>query len=126
ISHIAQSFSQNARDLKQWAGAIDAGRLPVCRGLSLSQDDVIRGSAIQSIMCNGTLDFADIARRFDVEPGDYFATEIGSLHALEQDGMVDFIETGVRATSRGRLLLRIIAMCFDLYLPSLTPAAPLS
>jgi oxygen-independent coproporphyrinogen-3 oxidase len=126
ISHIGQSFSQNARHLQQWAGAIDAGTLPVCRGLSLSQDDVIRGSAIQSIMCNGELDFEQLTQRFDLEIEDYFAEEIRALRVLQEDGMVEFLPTGVRATSRGRLLLRIIAMCFDRYLPSFHRAAPLS
>jgi oxygen-independent coproporphyrinogen-3 oxidase len=92
----------------------------------LSQDDVIRGSAIQSIMCNGELDFEQLAQRFDLESEDYFAEEIRALRVLQQDGMVEFLPTGVRATSRGRLLLRIIAMCFDRYLPSFPHAAPLS
>ncbi|PKL99956.1 MAG: oxygen-independent coproporphyrinogen III oxidase, partial [Gammaproteobacteria bacterium HGW-Gammaproteobacteria-7] len=35
ISHIGDSFSQNFRDLPSWEAAIDAGRLPVWRGLNL-------------------------------------------------------------------------------------------
>lgn len=126
ISHIGQSFSQNARDLRQWSNAIDAGKLPVCRGLSLTQDDVIRGSAVQSIMCKGELDLAELDRRFDLNSEEYFARELLSLHQLERDGLLEFCEQRIRATSRGRLLLRIIAMCFDRYLPSRTVVAPFS
>jgi len=126
ISHIADSFGQNMRDLKNWERAIDAGTLPICRGLGLSQDDVIRGAAIQSIMCLGELKFSWLEARFDIDTDDYFASEIRSLKQLECDGLVEFVDNGVRATSRGRLLLRIIAMCFDRYLPSQTPGVPLS
>jgi oxygen-independent coproporphyrinogen-3 oxidase len=126
ISHIGQSFSQNARDLNGWERALDAGTLPVCRGLELNQDDAIHSAAIQSIMCLGTLDFESFAQRFEIEPDEYFAQEMASLRHLERDGIVEFVKKGIRATSRGRLLLRIIAMCFDRYLPSQTLAAPLS
>ena len=35
---------------------------------------------------------------------------------LVEDGLVEIDSTRIIATSRGRLLLRIIAMCFDRYL----------
>jgi oxygen-independent coproporphyrinogen-3 oxidase len=35
-------FSQNPRDLPGWEAAIDAGRLPVWRGMALDADDVLR------------------------------------------------------------------------------------
>ncbi|HEU4602281.1 MAG TPA: oxygen-independent coproporphyrinogen III oxidase [Steroidobacteraceae bacterium] len=126
ISHIADSFSQNARDLKSWERAIDAGTLPTCRGLSLDRDDIIRGTAIQSIMCLGELKFDALEERFDIETSEYFASEVRTLRQLERDGLLEFVDHGIRATSRGRLLLRIIAMCFDRYLPSQTTGAPLS
>ena len=46
-----------------------------------------------------------------------------SLEQLADDGLVELGPRRVAATSRGRLLLRIIAMCFDNYLQSNTPAA---
>ena len=41
--------------------------------------------------------------------------------ALADDGLLTFTRVGFQATARGRLLLRVIAMCFDRYLPA-TPA----
>ena len=46
-----------------------------------------------------------------------------AMRALEADGLLTLDARRVSATSRGRLLLRIIAMCFDTYLPQ-TEAAP--
>ena len=41
-----------------------------------------------------------------------------SVRPLTADGLVEFDGPRIVATSRGRLMLRIIAMCFDRYLPT--------
>ena len=48
---------------------------------------------------------------------------LAGLAPLVEDELVTVEENAIIATSRGRLLLRIIAMCFDRYLhrPSETP-----
>ena len=46
----------------------------------------------------------------------YFAADLERLKPLEADGLVERPAGRIRATSRGRLLLRIIAACFDRYL----------
>jgi oxygen-independent coproporphyrinogen-3 oxidase len=116
ISHIGDSFSQNPRELPAWECAIDRGQPPVWRGLELSPDDRVRADVIQQLMCNAAIDIAAIERRHDVEFWDYFAGSIARLQDLAADGLVRIGKRRVTATSRGRLLLRIIAMCFDGYL----------
>ena len=120
ISHIGASFSQNPRDLPSWEMAIDAGRLPVWRGMYMDEDDVIRADLIQALMCHGALDFRAFEQHHMIDFGAYFSESLARLTPLQDDGLVELDEGGLRATSRGRLLLRIIAMCFDRYL---TPAA---
>ncbi len=117
ISHIDDSFSQNPRDLPSWERAVDEGRLPVWRGMRLSEDDVLRADVIQQLMCHGELDFDSLGDRHLIDFREYFADALQQLAGLAQDGLVELGPTGLRATSRGRLLLRIIAMCFDRYLP---------
>ncbi|WP_028916845.1 oxygen-independent coproporphyrinogen III oxidase [Pseudoxanthomonas sp. J35] len=125
ISHIGASFSQNPRDIGSWEQAIDAGRLPVWRGMHLDADDVIRADVIQSLMCHGELDFDAVGRRHVIDFREYFRDALARLAPLQDDGLVEVGEGGLRATSRGRLLLRIIAMCFDRYLtPAAAPSAP--
>ena len=116
ISHIGETFSQNPRTLPEWEIAIDAGRLPVWRGLAMSEDDVLRGEVIQQLMCQGEIDKSRFERRFGIEFDDYFAEGLEKLAALQGDGLVDVYPDAIRVTSRGRYLLRIIAMCFDAYL----------
>jgi len=121
ISHIGDSFSQNPRDIASWERAIDDGRLPVWRGMPLDQDDVLRADVIQELMCHGRLDYARIGRRHGIDFIEYFADALPRLQVLAGDGLLEFTRAGFRATPRGRLLLRVIAMCFDRYLQAVPP-----
>jgi oxygen-independent coproporphyrinogen-3 oxidase len=123
ISHIGDTYSQNPRDLTPWEVSVDRGQLPVWRGLELNFDDQLRAEVIQQLMCNGAIDGAAIAHRFDIDFDEYFADALWRLEELVADGLV--LRDGARivATSRGRLLLRIVAMCFDRYIDSQAQAA---
>ncbi|RRN59051.1 oxygen-independent coproporphyrinogen III oxidase [Pseudoxanthomonas sp. SGNA-20] len=125
ISHIGASFSQNPRDIAGWEQAIDEGRLPVWRGMRMDEDDVVRADVIQQLMCHGRLDFDAIGRRHVIDFREYFADALARLRPLQADGLVEVDGSGLRATMRGRLLLRIIAMCFDRYLTAAGGSAPL-
>jgi oxygen-independent coproporphyrinogen-3 oxidase len=116
VSHIGDSYSQSARTLPGWEMAIDHGRLPVWRGRHLDADDVLRADVIQQLMCHGSIGIAAIERRHGIDFRTYFADALGQLRPLAADGLVSVDEERIVATSRGRLLLRIIAMCFDRYL----------
>ena len=122
ISHIGNTFSQNPRDLLSWENALDAGRFPVWRGMCMDEDDELRGAVIQSLMCHGCIDRREIETRFDLDFAGYFAAELEQLAQLQADGLVTLDPTHIRATPRGRLLVRVIAACFDRYLRSV--AAP--
>ncbi|MEE7547977.1 oxygen-independent coproporphyrinogen III oxidase [Xanthomonas sp. Kuri4-1] len=116
ISRIGDSYSQNPRDLPAWEEAIDAGRAPVWRGLTLTDDDQLRAELIQELMCSGRVDTQAVARRHRIEFEVYFAEELRALAPLQQDGLVERGDGVIAATPRGRPLLRLIAMCFDRYL----------
>jgi oxygen-independent coproporphyrinogen-3 oxidase len=90
--------------------------LPVHRGLALDDDDIIRAEVIQQLMCSGVIDRAGISARHDIDFDEYFADALLQLVPLAGDGLVEVDERHIVATSRGRLMLRIIAMCFDRYI----------
>jgi oxygen-independent coproporphyrinogen-3 oxidase len=69
-------------------------------------------------MCYDELDLEAFSKRNDVDFRSYFADELGRLVPLEQDGLIEIGQSRIRITSRGRLLLRSIAMVFDRYLAS--------
>jgi oxygen-independent coproporphyrinogen-3 oxidase len=116
ISHVGSTYSQNPRDLARWEIALDEGRLPVFRGLHLSEDDQLRADLIQALMCQGEIPMRALERRYDIAFDDYFGTCLERMRPLEDDGLVKRERDRIVATSQGRLLLRNIAMCFDAYL----------
>ncbi|WNL44660.1 oxygen-independent coproporphyrinogen III oxidase [Dyella sp. BiH032] len=116
ISRIGDSYSQNARDLVSYYAALDGGRLPVARGIALSEDDLIRREAINQLMCHGRLDKAGFGERHRLLFEVYFADALERLAPMQADGLVSMDAREIRVTPRGRMLSRIIAMCFDAYL----------
>ncbi len=125
ISRIGDSFSQNPRELPAWEIALDQGRLPVFRGMRLDEDDQLRADLIQALMCQGEVPVRALERRYGIDFDSYFADSLALLRPLAADGLVRRVPGRIEATSRGRLLLRNIAMCFDRYLnpPVDQPAA---
>lgn len=116
ISSVGGTFSQNPRELADWEAAVDAGRLPVWRGLQLDEDDQLRARVIQALMCHGEVDLDDAVRPVGIDAADYFAEALQRLRPLQRDGLA-LVEGGrVAVSARGRPLLRLLAMCFDRYL----------
>ncbi len=115
ISHVGDTYSQNPRELPDWERAVDAGRLPACRGWQMTADDQVRADLIQQIMCRGELRFDDLEQRHGVDFRRYFAADLARLRPFVEDGLVSLGKGEIRVGSRGRLVLRNIAMCFDAY-----------
>jgi oxygen-independent coproporphyrinogen-3 oxidase len=116
ISHVGDSYSQSPRKLAEWEIAVDQGRIPVWRGIELGDDDVVRADVIQQIMCRGEVDRRRVEGRYGLDFDAYFADALARLAPLAADGLVELDDARIAVTSRGRLLLRMIAMCFDRYL----------
>ncbi len=126
ISNVGASYSQNPRDLPSWEAAVDAGHMPVWRGLQLDPDDVLRAEIIQQLMCHGEADVAAVCAVRGEHFDTYFADALPRLAALQADGLAEVIEGRVRVTEQGRPLLRLLAMCFDRYLSQSAPVAQYS
>jgi oxygen-independent coproporphyrinogen-3 oxidase len=116
ISRIDNSYSQNPRDLRDWEARLDAGNLPVWRGLELDRDDVLRSELIQELMCHGKVDGYALGKRHGIDFDSYFAEELDAFQQLQRDGLASCSDGRIAATRQGRPLLRLIAMCFDRYL----------
>ena len=116
ISHVGPTYSQNPRELDAWQAAIADGCLPVCRGMRMSRDDVVRADVIQRLMCEGNVDMRDVEQRHRIAFDSYFRTALAALRPMAEDGLVEFSPGRITVASQGRLLLRNIAMCFDAYL----------
>ena len=120
ISSTGDSYRQNLKTLPEWRAALDAGRLPIEKGLRLNEEDLRRRTIIMRLMCDRRLDFAALSKMLRVNFAERYAPELASLADLEADGIVVRSPGGVEVTLRGVPLLRVVAMRFD---PNVTAGA---
>ena len=126
IGKVGASYVANVKTLDEYYQHLDAGRLPVMRGVELDADDLMRRDVIQKLMCNFELDFAAAGKQYGIRFEDYFAPDLDALKPLALDGLVELDDQSVKVTPRGRLLVRTVAMQFDKYLREATATAKYS
>jgi len=115
ISQTARTYRQNHKTLEKYYESLAAGRLPVERGLELTDEDVLRRHVIMRLMCDFSLDFASVGDAFGVDVPAHFAESFGRLDEFVADRLVEIGPRSLRVTEAGRLFIRNIAMCFDAY-----------
>lgn len=116
IGHIDNTYSQNASTTAEYQAALEAGDLPVRRGIAVDSDDRIRAAVIQQLMCYGQVDYSSFQDRLDIDFPSYFSSELTRLEPLQGDGLVDLYPDRIQITATGRMLLRTVAMVFDRHL----------
>lgn len=115
ISQSPRSYRQNFHALEAWYGAVNAGVLPLERGVFLSDEDCLRRTVIMRVMCDVSLDYAAVSRLTGVDFCSHFAAELAGLGDLEADGLLVRHPDRLEITPAGRLLVRSIAVRFDQY-----------
>jgi oxygen-independent coproporphyrinogen-3 oxidase len=116
IARVGVVYSQNARTLPEYYDALQAGRLPVLRGLAMTRHDLIRRAVIMALMCQGRVVFESIELGFLISFADYFKAELESLRELACAGLVELEPEGIQVTPLGWYFVRAVAMVFDRYL----------
>ncbi|HIP53518.1 MAG TPA: oxygen-independent coproporphyrinogen III oxidase [Chromatiales bacterium] len=118
IGKVDPTYGQNVRSLEEYYERIDAGRLPIFRGIELSRDDQIRRDVITQLICNFRLLFDTVEARWGIGFRDYFSNELPKLQGMIEDGLLRMDDDGIVVLPPGRLLIRNICMTFDRYLSS--------
>ena len=116
IGRVGPTYCQNVKVLDDYYDALDEGRLPVWRGIELTQDDLVRRAVIQSLICNFRLSVESIEIAHLIDFKRYFAGELEDLKRLADDGLVEIHPDWIVVTPRGRLIVRAVCMVFDRYL----------
>lgn len=116
IGKVGTTYSQNVRTLDDYYDRLDAEGLPCFRGWQLSADDLLRREVIQALMCQFSVSFKQVEDANAIAFHEYFATELGALKPLAEDGLIEIASDAITVTPRGRLLVRSVAMVFDRYL----------
>lgn len=116
ISMLGDNYAQNQKDLKTYYAQVEQQGHALWRGLVLSADDCLRRDVIKTLICNFQLNYAQIEQQYSIDFSTYFAEDLQLLAPMAEDGLVEITQSGIQVTARGRLLIRNICMCFDVYL----------
>ena len=116
ISQIGRVYAQNFKKEKEYFDSLNDEKLPVHKGVYLTDDDLLRREVITRVMCDFELDFKTIESQFKINFKDYFASGLKNLSEMESDGLLSIGDDGLKVSNKGRLLIRNIAMKFDGYI----------
>jgi len=116
IGHVCDNYTQNVRDLELYYEMLDAGKLPLDRGIELEPDDLLRRDIITRLICNFMLDIQAIENKWRFDFATHFKPELEDLQKMQADGLLLLKDNVLRVLPAGRLLVRNICMVFDRYL----------
>ena len=109
-------YAQNDRDVAGYRKRVESRGIATMRGYRLTEEDLLRRTVINRILCHGVLIKSEIEKEFGIRFDETFASEIARLGSFVEDGLIE-LEAGTISTSLlGRIFIRNIAMVFDPYL----------
>lgn len=113
IGSLPQGYVQNASSTVAYREAITEGQLATVRGVALSDDDRLRRSIIERLMCDFSVDLGQIASG-ETKPA--FTTELAAIDEMARDGLVRRNGLSIEIPEDSRLLVRNVCAAFDRYL----------
>ncbi len=116
ISQIGDLYCQNSSDLNQYQNTLASAQLATSRGLLCNADDRLRRAVIQQLICNFSLEFAEIEHAFNIDFQGYFGELWPQLQGMAEDGLIELDNERITVLPAGRLLVRSVCMVFDAYL----------
>jgi oxygen-independent coproporphyrinogen-3 oxidase len=106
IGTLPSGYVQNEARTAHWLRAVEAGRLPVVRGVACSAEDAARRRLIETLLC-----------AFEVEVDDPALIADGdTLQAMLDDGLAEWDGCVLRVTETGRPMVRTLGSVFDAHL----------
>ena len=114
IGYLPQGYVQNSPNLKNYREAIERGQFATARGFQLSDDDRLRRTIIERLMCDLAVDLADVTGEQDAHAT--FADEFETLSGLAADGLIVVEGTRIVVPEAMRPFVRKVAAVFDAYL----------
>lgn len=116
ISDSWYSFAQNAKTVEEYTEIVNKGNLPIFRGHLLSDEDLVIRKHILNIMCHFETSWKEDKMKFPE-----LKECLMKLEEMEQDGLVEITENGLRLPEHARPFVRNVCMAFDLRLAKNQP-----
>lgn len=119
ISDSWYAFAQNEKTLEDYYARLNKNELPVFKGHILTPEDLIIRRHILNLMCQFQTAW-DTTVQFPEKD-----SIIIQLQEMENDGLLQISEKGIRITEKGKPFVRNICMAFDLRLKRKAPQTQL-
>ena len=116
ISDSWYSFAQNVKNLEDYYQILEWDKLPVYRGHSLTNEDLIIRKHILNLMCQFETSWKNKETYFDEIP-----EVLIQLKEMENDGLLIINKDSIEVTDAGKPYVRNICMAFDLRLKRKAP-----
>ncbi|MFO1088634.1 MAG: oxygen-independent coproporphyrinogen III oxidase [Hyphomicrobiales bacterium] len=114
IGRLPSAYVQNAPANADYARRVAETGLATVRGIALSDDDRMRGYAIERLMCEHRLIRDELLEKFP-DLADELLSEIEYLADNDPDRLIERTDDGFAVTSTGRPFVRAICASFDPY-----------
>ena len=108
-------FVQNIAQELGWRHAVADGKLPIARGVAVTDEDRFRADIIERLMCDLEVVLPEACERHGRGMTELRAV-IARFEDFRQDGLLEWDGRTLKVTPRGRLLVRSICALFDAYL----------
>jgi oxygen-independent coproporphyrinogen III oxidase len=115
IGSLPEGFVQNATRVVDYREKILAGNLATIRGRPLTNEDRLRATIIERLMCELRVDLAEICRAHGMA-ANHFAHEFRKLDGLAEDGIVERDHGKISVPEAARPLVRTVCAVFDAFL----------
>lgn len=116
ISQLDDGYAQNGRDIAEYIDTINSGRLYIQRGYRLTEQEKMVREVIETLMCNYSLRWSDVASRMGVSVDEIRKAcqydEI-VISQMATDGLIIFDADQIIMNSDGRPFVRSVAAALD-------------
>lgn len=108
-------YVQNITAELGWRHAVADGKLPIARGVAVTDEDRFRADIIERLMCDFAVDLTAACDRHGRSLADLHEA-LARLHDFREDGLATWDGQMLQVTPRGRMLVRSICALFDAHL----------
>ena len=116
ISQLSSAYTQNSKDIHQYIERIESGTFAIAKGYTLNRDEQITREVIETLMCNYSLDWKELADRLSLSVDEVKAATAYNddrLREFAEDGIIEYDSEQIRITPEGNLFVRNVAASLD-------------
>ena len=116
ITQLAGAYAQNYKDITKYMEAVETSGTAIERGYMLTKEEQTVRAAINNIMCNGLLQWNELAGEFGLSVEELkllLAFDPAKFEDFIADGLMQLDEHQIHLSEKGFLCARNIAMALD-------------